>query len=104
METWFEFSKSVAEMSFVRADLASNCPILNSNVNLTINGFNTPKTMKTDIVKLTLKLNEESYKIPAVWVPCLIERVPVPEISNISNHLHKSFTHMSVMSFMKIII
>ena len=80
---------SGAQTSFINTDVVkkSNFKVLTSNVSLNIRGFNECKTIKTDIVEVTMNVGENSCAIPSICVPNLTNVYPNSEMKVIANKL-----------------
>ena len=73
---------SGSQNTFVSGKLAKQCKfkVLNSNVKLSVKGFNGLKSYDTNMVEVPLKIGDNCYKITALVVPSIDLKLSLPSL------------------------
>ena len=80
-----------SQSNLIDTSVAESCNlnIVKKDVELTINGFNSSKTCKTNIVKVPLRLGKFSYSVNAICVPNLNIKLNLPKLGKVVSHLQR---------------
>ena len=86
---------SGCQSHFIEENLAKklNLKIIKSNFPLTVNGFNTSKEYKTNIVEAELYYGNKSCRVEAICVPSIRTKLKLPGLGKLVGHCQeKGFT------------
>ena len=80
------FKDNGSQRNFITTKLATKlqCPVIQQNILLNIRGFVANKTVKSNLVKVFIKINDMIYDVPAICVDVINTSFKAHDVNNIA--------------------